>query len=199
LNELTFGLKKGDWFDYSVTWTGGNPEWYYLVSIKGEVISVSDEEVEIQWESENVGGQKQTYSETYHVNLGGHTINIIPADLEIGHSIFSEDHGVIDIDGEECYDYAGSNRHILWAVEDFGTIHWDREAGLLVQSDSEVGELHRRMLLEKTNAWENENAGLDLILIAAVGIISIAILLFLLILFRRKKKKEKQVETSTVK
>ena len=196
---VSFGLKEGDWFDYSVTWTGGNPQWYYLLSIKGEVVSVSDETVEIQWESQNVAGQTQTSSETYHVNLGGHTINIIPADLEIGDSIFSEDHGVIDIDGEEYYEYSGSNRHILWAVEDFGTIHWDRKSGLLVQSDSDVGHLHRKMLLEKTNAWENETDGLDSILVAALGIIIFAILLFLVILFRRKKKQEKHVETSAIK
>jgi hypothetical protein len=191
-NEVvSFGLNEGDWFEYSVTWTGGEPEWYYAVSFKGEVLSVTDKIIEIQWESEDVSGRTGTHTEIYDVNLGGHTINIIPADLQIGATIFSEDHGVIDIDGEEDYDYAGYTRHVLWAVEDFGVVHWDEETGLLVQSDTEVGELHRKMLLEKTNAWENETAGLDLILVAAVGIIIVTIFLILLIIFRRKKKKEK--------
>ena len=190
---VSFGLKEGDWFEYSVTWTGGEPESYYAVRFKGEVLSVTDETIEIQWESENVAGKTGTYTEIYDVNLGGHTIDVIPANLQIGATIFSEDLGVIDIDGEEDYDYAGSTRHVLWAVEDFGTVHWDEETGLLVQSDSEVGELHRKMLLEKTNAWEHETAGLDLILVAALGIIIVAILLILIIFFRRKKKKEKQV------
>ena len=192
INVRTFGLEDGDWFEYSVSWTGGEPESYYAVNFKGEVVSVTDEIIEIQWESENVGGQTHTYSETYNINLGSHDFWVIPANSEIGDLLVNEEWGTIDVDGVEYYGYAGSERTVLWAVEDFATMHWDKETGLIVQHDCDYTGLHRRLLLERTNVWGTETSGLDPLFVIALVLIVAGILLILLLLFRRKKKKDKK-------
>ncbi len=190
--NATVGIEKGDWFEYSVTWSGTPPTTYYAVGLRGEATIDSGNSITIKWETELNNGEITTHIDIVMLRVGATDFRLIPANSEIGDVLHDEHFGPIDIDGTEQYVYAGEERTLLWAIEDFGTFHWDKETGIQVQYDSEVDGVPRKIQLEKTSLWEitdeSTETGLDLTLIAGLVVAVAAILLVVLLFVRRKKK-----------
>lgn len=187
-------IEEGDWFEYSVTWSGTPPTTPYAVGLRGEATYYEPgyNMITIKWETELNNGEIQTYTDIASLEDGAFDFRLIPTNSEIGDVLPHEIFGPIDIDGTEEYAYAGEERTLLWAIEDFGTFHWDKETGIQVQYDSEVDGVPRKIQLEKTSLWEitdeSTEAGLDLILIVGLGVAIVAILLIMFLIIRRRKK-----------
>ena len=192
--NASMGIQKGDWFEYSVTWSGTPPTTYYAVGLRGEAIYYEPgyNMITIKWETELNNGEITTYTEVTSLEDGALDFRLIPANSEIGDVLPNEYFDSIDIDGTEEYAYAGEERTLLWAIEDIGTFHWDKETGIQVQYDSEVDGVPRKILLEKTSLWETNGesieTGLDLTLIVGLVVAVVAILLIVLLILRKRKK-----------
>lgn len=192
--NATIVIEEGDWFEYSVTWSGTPPITPYAVGLRGEAIFYEPgyNMITIKWETELNNGEISTYTEITSLDDGALDFRLIPANSEIGDVLPNEFFDSIDIDGTEEYAFAGEERTLLWATEDFGTFHWDKETGIQVQYDSEVDGVPRKIQLEKTSLWESTDetteTGLDLTLIVGLGVAIVAILLVMFLILRRRKK-----------
>lgn len=192
--HATIVVEEGDWFEYSVTWSGTPPTTPYAVGLRGEAIYYEPgyNMITIKWETELNNGDITTYTEITSLDDGALDFRLIPANSEIGDVLPNEIFDSIDIDGTEDHTYAGEERTLLWAIEDFGSFHWDKETGIQVQYDSEFEGVPRKILLEKTSLWESTeestDPGLDPTLIVGLGVAIVAILLIVFLILRRRKK-----------
>jgi hypothetical protein len=187
----TFGVKEGDWMEYTISYTGDPPD-YLSSKIRIEVESVQETNITLTWEIE-LNGEKRSLTETYDFTTGVHDFLIISANLEDEDSFYHEQIGIIEIGGVEDYTYAGEERTVVWAMLSFdgyeGTVHWDQTTGIATQADMTYSPaLDATWVLEKTNLW-GLNEGLDpLLIIGIAAIIVIALLLALLYIRKRKNK-----------
>jgi hypothetical protein len=190
VTSSSFGVRTGDWLEYTVDYSK-IPSEYHTVRKRIEVIGVDENSVTTLYERELANGNTETRTEVFTLEEGGEDFLIIPADLEVGDVIPNAEHGSISIDGFEKYSYAGEERIVLWAIEEFGTFHWDKETGIQVQADSESNGIIRKMVIEKTNIWgSSDQIGLDTTLVLTL-IIPILLIIILIMIIRRKMKNDK--------
>jgi hypothetical protein len=182
----TFGVKEGDWMEYTISYTGDPPEDAWS-KIRIDVEDIQENNITITSEIKLLNGESIRGTETYDLRLGVYDLLIISANLEVGDLFYHETFGIIDIDGIEDYTYAGEERTVVWFMSSDGSIHWDQKTGIMTQVDWNYSpSLKATWVLDKTNLW-GLNEGLDPLLIIAIATI-IAITLSLVLLYLRKRK-----------
>ena len=187
--DVSVGVKGGDWMEYSVSYTGSPPEtspkWFRV-----EIERIQGTNITIQWSLEMINGEKNSYSETYDLRVGFHDMIIIGAGLELGDEFYHDQFGLVPIKYVEDYEYAGETRSLVATSITEGVLHWDVNTGVLTQNDWKLSpDLELHWLLEKTNLWGQ--TGIDMIFVAGLGISIVVTLTILFLFFRRKKKKDK--------
>ena len=187
--DVSVGVKGGDWMEYSVSYTGSPPEtspkWFRV-----EIERIQGTNITIQWSLELINGEKNSYSETYDLRVGFHDMIIIGAGLNLGDEFYHDQFGIVPIKYIEDYEYAGETRSLVATSITEGVLHWDVNTGVLTQNDWKLSpDLELHWLLEKTNLWGQ--TGIDMIFVAGLGISIVVTLTILFLFFRRKMKKDK--------
>ena len=183
-----FGVKKGDWMEYSISYIGDTSDDYWH-KIRIEVKDVPIDDITLSWEIELLNGESISFTETYDFAEGVNDLMIIEANLEVGDQFYHEQVGIVVIEYIEDYNYAGEERTVIWARFSDFTTHWDKITGVTTQAEwTSPSGMKIKWLLEKTSLWGSTGTGLDLALV--VGLVgAIAAILLIVFLFLRRKKK----------
>jgi hypothetical protein len=189
--NLTVGVKKGDWIEYSVTYSGTPSQDHAINWARIDVIGVQGVDIDIGITSRYANGTMEVFNSTLDLATG-YLIDdfIIPADLHVGDSFLDYNQGNINISSTEQQTYAGTTRTVVSASTSQNTYVWDQKTGVSVEGTSHQTDYTMHTIVEDTNMWQPQigfnMTFLTMITIAAVSVIIVA-LLIIVILFRRKK------------
>jgi hypothetical protein len=190
LADTSVGVKKGDWAEYNVEYTGTPPEGHNVIWARIEIGDIQGKIVNANITVEFSNGTQATMAETWNLQTGqlGDDF-IIPTDLNKGDTFLDKTAGSITISSVEEKTYAGATRTIAHATTSVTSYYWDRATGLLVEGDSELPDYVMNTTITETNIWQPQLFGLDAAVFYALAIgaaVLIAVVVAVLV-FRRKK------------
>ena len=194
--DLSVGVKKGDWIEYTVTTTGTPTAGHNVNSSRLEVTDIQGTNITVYITSTLSDGSTKNFNSTLILQTG-HLIDdfIIPANLNAGDSFLDDIRGIVTINSSDQHTYAGAIRTVLTSTSGQNTYIWDKATGVSVEATSVEPEYTMHTIVKDTNMWQPSEAagGLDataLVLVAVVVVI--AIVVAALLAFRYQKKKMSQ-------
>jgi hypothetical protein len=188
--DLSVGVKKGDWIEYEVTYTGSPSEGHALNWARIDVTDVQGTVIYVSITSRYPNGTSEVFNSTLNLETG-HLIDdfIIPANLKTGDSFLDQTQGNITINHTEQHIYAGATRTAVFASTSQNTYVWDQATGVSVEGTSEQPDYSMHTIVEDTNMW-HPSEGLDLtvlVLVAIAALVAIVALLLIGVWFRKKQ------------
>jgi hypothetical protein len=193
--QLSVGVKKGDWIQYQVTFTGTPSTDHSIVQAKMEVLDVQAPTIKVNILSTYANGTQVSTNSTLNLQTGQLIDDfIIPANLAAGDKFLDSNVGNVTISSVEQRTYAGATRTVVTASSNSNTYVWDQATGISVEGTSQGSDYTMHSLASATNMWEAENTILGLapmtfyLLIAIViAIVAIIIAAVAFTSMRRKK------------
>lgn len=188
--DLSVGVKKGDWIEYTVTYTGSPTQGHDVNWARMEVTDVEGTDISVSITSRYSSGSTEVFNSTLNLKTG-HLIDdfIIPANLKAGDTFLDQNLGNITISSVEQHTYAGAPRTVLHASASQNTYVWDRATGVSVEGTSQQPDYTMHTIVEDTNMWQRSK-GLDaavLFLVAVAAVVVIAGVVLVAIRYRKKK------------
>jgi hypothetical protein len=184
------GVKKGDWIEYQVKFTGDATLGHAVTWARIEVTDVQGATITLNITTESSNGTLTNEPPTI-LSLDSGQLGddfIIPANLKTG-TFFDKNQGNINITGTEEKTVAGAERTILTGANPDTTYHWDRSTGILVEANSTYTDYAITTIINRTNMWQPQLFGLDpavfYALVAGAAIVLVAAVT-ILIISRRK-------------
>ena len=190
LAEISVGVKKGDWIEYQVTFTGTPPGRHDVTWARMEIMNVQGKSINLDITTEF--SNETLLNETITLNLDTGQLGddfIIPANLNSGDTFFDKNAGNITISGSEERTYAGATRIVVYAATPQTTYYWDKAIGVLVEGTSAFTNYTMNTKVDKTNMRQPQILGLDPTVFYAV-VVGAALVIAAVIAFitvRRKK------------
>ena len=187
---ISVGVKKGDWIEYTVTYTGTPPEGHEANWARMEVLDVQGTEITLNLTAVAPNGTSS--SQTYTLNLEAGELGddfIIPANLKDGDVFFDARDGNITIGSAETRTYSGANRVVVIGSMRQAVDYWDQSTGVLLEGTSTLAEYTMTAKVDKTNLWGTQQAGLDQTVLIAVALVAIIVIAAAIILVARRRKK----------
>jgi len=162
LAEILVGVKKGDWIEYQVTFTGVPEEKHDVTWAKMEIENVEGTQINLNVTVKFSDGTTEPQTVTLNLETGqlGDDF-IIPANLNSGDTFFDKNVGNITISNVEERFYAGATRTVVHAAPSENTYYWDKATGVLVEGNSQFPEYTMNATVDKTNIWQPQLLGLD--------------------------------------
>jgi hypothetical protein len=190
LAEISVGVKKGDWIEYQVTFTGTPPGRHDVTWARMEIMNVQGKSINLDITTEF--SNETLLNETITLNLDTGQLGddfIIPANLNSGDTFLDEYTGNITISGVEERTYAGATRTVVVGATSQTTYYWDKAIGVLVEGTSAFTNYTMNTKVDKTNMWQPQILGLDPTVFYAVvvGAAVVIAAVIALIAVRRKK------------
>lgn len=190
--ELSVGVKKGDWIEYQVSFTGDASFGHDVVWARLEVTNVQGAIVTVNITTKSTDGEISNLLPT-NLNLDtGELVDdfIIPANLQIGESFFDKNQGNIIITAMEKRTVAGAERTIITGVNPDTKYHWDQSTGVLVDANSTYTDYAITTKIDRTNMWQPQVFGFDPtgFYAALVGIVIILVSLAVIITVCRRRE-----------
>ena len=188
--DLSVGVKKGDWIEYAVTYTGLPSEDHALNWARIDVTDVQGTVIYVSITSRYPNGTNEVFNSTLNLKTG-HLIDdfIIPANLKTGDSFLDQNQGNITISHTEQHIYAGAPRTVVFASTSQNTYVWDQATGVSLEGTSEQPDYSMHTIVEDTNMWQ-PSEGLDipvLVLVAIAALVAIIALVLVGVWFRKKQ------------
>jgi hypothetical protein len=188
--EISVGVKKGDWIEYQVTFTGVPEEKHDVKWAKMEIENVEGTQINLKVTVKFSDGTVEPQTVTLNLETGqlGDDF-IIPANLNSGDTFFDKNVGNITISGVEERTYAGATRTVMHAAISETTYYWDKATGVLVEGISQFPEYTMNSMVDKTNIWQPQLFGLNPALFYALvsGLALLGGVVVAFLIFRRKK------------
>ena len=168
--DLSVGVKKGDWIEYSVTYTGSPSQDHALNWARIDVTDVQGTDIYVSITSRYPNGTSEVFNSTLNLKTG-HLIDdfIIPANLKTGDSFLDQNQGNITISHTEQHIYAGATRTVVSASTSQNTYVWDQATGVSLEGTSEQPDYSMHTIVEDTNMWQ-PSKGLDMTVLVLVAI-----------------------------
>ncbi|MGD6852802.1 MAG: hypothetical protein ACQCN6_12155 [Candidatus Bathyarchaeia archaeon] len=193
--DLDVGVKRGDWIEYNVTYTGAPTQGHDVTWARMEILDVEGTDISVSITSRFSDGSTAVTNSTLNLQTG-HLIDdfIIPANLEVGSTFLDENYGNMTISSKQTADYAGAPRTVLSASAGNNTYVWDQATGVSVEGTSQTEEYSIHTVASATNMWEAAPQGLSwtmVVLVAAVVLI-VVVVVALALRYRRKRAFAKQ-------
>lgn len=187
--EVSLGVKKGDWAEYQVNYTGTPPQGHDVTWARMEVKEIQGKSVYAEITVEFSDGTKETMTTTLDLETGqlGDDF-IVPADLNSGDTFFDKNSGNITISNVEAKTYAGATRTVTHATTSETSYYWDKATGLLVEGNSSLPWYTMNTMLTKTNIWQPQLFGLDPLVFYALVIAAVMLIVVLTFLIVKRKK-----------
>ena len=115
--QLPVGVKKGDWIEYNVTYTGSPFAGHNVNWARMEILDVQGDNITVKITSRY--SDDTTENLTSNLNLSiGHMIDdfIVPANLKSGDKFYDENYGNVTITKSEQHVYAEATRTVIYAT-----------------------------------------------------------------------------------
>jgi len=190
LAEISVGVKKGDWIEYQVAYTGTPTEGHDVTWARMEIKDVQGKSVSVEIIVKYSNGTQEAVTVTLNLETGqlGDDF-IIAANLNSGDTFFDKNVGNITISGVEERTYAGASRTVVHADTVETTYYWDRATGILVEGNSQFSEYTMNTIVDKTNIWQPQLLGLDptVFYSLVIGATVLIVVVLALVIARRKK------------
>src|SRR4030067_1583639 len=135
--DVFVGVRKGDWIEYNVTYTGTPPEGHEVSWARMEVSGVQGTAFSLIITTKAPNGT--SYSEIITLNLEEGVLGddfVIPANLKDGDKFFDKSVGNITIGSAEARTYAGTNRVVVIGSKEQNVDYWDQSTGVLLEGIS---------------------------------------------------------------
>ena len=152
LADLSVGVEKGDWIEYSVTYTGSPSQDHALNWARIDVTDVQDTDIYVSITSRYANGTSEVFNSTLNLKTG-HLIDdfIIPANLKTGDSFLDQNQGNITISHTEKHIYTGATRTAISASTNQNTYIWDQTTGVSLEGTSKQPDYSMHTIIEATN------------------------------------------------
>jgi hypothetical protein len=187
---LSVGVKKGDWIEHSVTYTGSPSQGHDVNWARMEVTDVQGTNIFVSITSRYPNGSTEVFNNTLNLATG-HLIDdfTIPANLNAGDTFLDQNLGNVTISSSDQQTYAGATRTVLHASTSQNTYVWDQATGVSVEGTSQQPDYSMHTIVLDTNMWQQKH-GYDfsiLLLTAAIVVFAIAGLAVFAVRHRKKK------------
>lgn len=191
--NISIGVKKGDWMEYSVSTTGTPPEPHEVTWARMEILDVEGEVLNANITVKNVDGVVTSSVRTFNFTAGQvQAWIIIPANLSPGDTFYDASiPGDVTLQGQAQKTVAGATRTITHASDSGKYKEWDKTTGMYTETIDNLENYTINAFATATNMWAPQILGLDqavfyAIIIVIVAVIVVAILV--LVVFRRRRK-----------
>ena len=194
LADLSVGVKKGDWIEYSITYTGSPGQGHDISWARMEITEVKGPIVSVSITSRYPNGSKEIFNSSLNLQTGKLIDDfIIPSNLNSGDSFLDQNIGNITISDVGEHVYSGATRTVLYASTNQNSYVWDKVTGVSVESTSEQPDYSMHTVVIDTNLWQ-PSRGLDSALILLIGVtlvIVIVVVGIVAVMLRTKKTYDK--------
>ena len=192
VGEISVGVKKGDWMEYSVVTTGSPPEGHDVTWAKMEILDVEGTVLHANITVLNVNGEVSSSVRTFNFTSGQvQAWIIIPANLSPGETFFdSSIPGNVTIEGEVQKSVAGATRTITHASDPHKYKEWDKATGMYTETIDNLPNYTIDAYATATNMWAPQILGMDqTIFYVVIVAILVGIAVLILVLFYRRKRR----------
>jgi hypothetical protein len=185
----TVVVKKGDWIEYQVIFTGDSSQGHDVVWARMEIANVQEKIIDLNITTRSTNGTLQSGPYTLNLETGDLGDDfIIPANLNVGEMFYDRNQGNITISRVETKNVAGAQRTVAFGANPDTTYQWDKETGVLVEAYSAYPAYTIATKADKTNLWQPQNPTTEPTLICVL-IVSAAIVTAVVGVFALKKRK----------
>jgi hypothetical protein len=195
LADLSVGVKRGDWIEYAVSYTGQPTLGHDIVGARMEIVKVEGSAITVTISSTFSNGTTDNTTSTLNLQTG-HLIDdfIIPANLTVGDAFLDENLGNVTITGTDQHIYAGASRTIVSASTTTNTYVWDQATGVSVEGIAQTPEYTIHTIVSATNMWQPPiGVGYTVIVLTVVFLLIIVVVIAAVISHFRKKPRHKQL------
>ena len=188
--EISVGVKKGDWIEYQVTYTGTPTEGHDVTWARMEIKDVQGKNISVDITVDYSNGTREGMTITLNLETGqlGDDF-VIPANLNSSDTFFDKNVGNITISSVEERTYAGATRAVAHATTPETSYYWDKATGILVEGNSQFPAYTMNTIVDKTNIWQPQLLGLDPTVFYAlvIGTTALIVVALAFLIARRKK------------
>ena len=188
--EISVGVKKGDWIEYQVTYTGTPTEGHDVTWARMEIKDVQGKNISVDITVDHSNGTREGMTITLNLETGqlGDDF-VIPANLNSSDTFFDKNVGNITISSVEERTYAGATRAVAHATTPETSYYWDKATGILVEGNSQFPAYTMNTIVDKTNIWQPQLLGLDPTVFYAlvIGTTALIVVALAFLIARRKK------------
>jgi hypothetical protein len=189
-NALSIGVKKGDWIEYTVTFTGTPPDpSHSIMAARMQVTSIQGDVINVTIVSTYTNGTQDTTDSTLNLDTGQLIDNfIIPSGLTTGNQFSSTigTNGKMTIENTMQGSYCGATRTVVTATSGNNTYTWDQATGVSVEGTTTEPTYTMRSLATATNMWSPD---MTLVYFAAIVVVVIVVVAVVVVLALRRRKK----------
>lgn len=181
------GVEPGHWAKYTGSFVG-----YEFQSITLSITSVTGTYVEGTITYQYIQADPQTQSFEGDVLSGDTFPYVVPANLNVGDTIYYSDFDSPEVEGVTSRSYAGASRNVVYSTIYTYTYYWDQETGILVEQTWGTGAVTSSYKLTETNIWgggifDTSNPIFWILLIIIIVIVALVLLAVVLQSLRKKK------------
>jgi hypothetical protein len=193
--DASVGVKKGDWVEYQVSFTGNPPPEHDVVWARMEVIGVEGQQINATFVSQLENGTVLNVEEDLDF-VTGKLIDmfIIPSGLNAGDTFYAQGVGEIVIDSVNVRSVAGASRTIMHAEAEDTKWSWDRATGVVVEARTETAMYTLDTVASSTGIWNPLIFGVDPALFYCIIILIAIFLAGIAIATRWKKHSRKNLK-----
>jgi hypothetical protein len=175
--QLPVGVKKGDWIQYQVSFTGTPDPTHDIVAAKMEVLDVQGTRIYVNIISTYSNGTQVSTNSTLNLQTGQLIDNfIIPANLTTGEKFYDSNVGNITITGIEQRIFADATRTVINATSGDNTYVWDQATGISVEAISLSLGYTMHSLVNATNIWKPQASVLNMTIVYALAVVAVIII-----------------------
>jgi hypothetical protein len=125
--DLSVGVKKGDWIEYAITYTGSPSQGHDINWARMEITNVQGTIISVTINSRYSNGSTEIFNSTLNLRTGKLIDDfIVPANLNAGDIFLDRNLGNITISRVEEHNYAGATRTVLYASTNQTSYIWDQ-------------------------------------------------------------------------
>jgi hypothetical protein len=192
---ISVGVKKGDWIEYQVSFTGAPPDSSHSISAaRMEVLDVQGSVIRVNIVSTYANGTQVSQNNTLNLDTGELIDNfIIPAGLTTGNEFSSTmgNMGKMMIGNSMQGSYCGATRTVVTATSDSNVYVWDQATGVSVEGTTTEPTYTMHSLATATNMWSSQPASLDMTLVyVAVIIVVVVVIVAVVAVFATRRRKK---------
>ena len=187
--ELSVGVKKGDWIEYQVSYTGSPTAGHDINWARMEMLDVQGTNITLKITSRYPNGTTENITSNLNLKTGQLIDDfIIPANLKSGDTFYDQNLGNVTISKAEQHEYAGATRTVLYASTSQNTYVWDQATGVSVEGTAQTSEYSIHTIVEDTNMWQ-PSGGLNAALVGliAVLVLIIVVMIVVAVLYYRRR------------